>query len=39
LREGEARQEDYYGEEEFWFYKASLGEMQDDGTICSIERN
>lgn len=39
IREGEARQDEYYGEEEFWFYKASLGDMQDDGTIYSIERN
>ena len=38
IRQGDARQDDYYGEEEFWFYKASLTEMQDDGTIYSIER-
>jgi hypothetical protein len=39
IRDGETAQDGYYGEEEFWFYKASLGEMQDDGTIYSIERN
>lgn len=39
IRDSETGQDGYYGEEEFWFYKASLGEMQDDGTIYSIERN
>ena len=39
IRDGEAGQDDYYGEDEVWFYKTSLTEMQDDGTIYSIERD
>ena len=38
IRDGEARKKDYYGEEEFWFYKDSLAEMHEDGTIYSVER-